>query len=398
MRKAAIVAAKRTAIGNVGGWLSTVPAANMAAEVLRTILTDTGVAPKQIDEVIIGNVVGAGLGQNVARQVAVAAGVPVEVPSFTVDKVCASGLKAVTLGSLMIRAGEADIIVAGGTENMSRIPYAVPSARFGAEMGDAAMVDLLIHDGLWDIFNGYHMGMTAENIAEKYSITREEMDAYAAMTQNRAEKAIEAGKFNNEIAPIGIPNRKGKIRYFDKDEFPRSGVTAEALSVLKPAFTENGKVTSGSSSGINDGAAVLLLMSEEKAAELRLTPMGFVKSYASAGVDPAFMGYAPVPATAKALKKAGWTLRDIELAELNEAFSAQVLAVFKGFEEELGGIDRDIVNVNGGSIALGHPIGAAGARILTTLLHEMVKRDNKKGLAAICLGGGQGMSILIERP
>ena len=398
MRKAAIVAAKRTAIGNVGGWLSTVPAANMAAEVLRTILTDTGVAPKQIDEVIIGNVVGAGLGQNVARQVAVAAGVPVEVPSFTVDKVCASGLKAVTLGSLMIRAGEADIIVAGGTENMSRIPYAVPSARFGAEMGDAAMVDLLIYDGLWDIFNGYHMGMTAENIAEKYSITREEMDAYAAMTQNRAEKAIEAGKFNNEIAPIGIPNRKGKIRYFDKDEFPRSGVTAEALSVLKPAFTENGKVTSGSSSGINDGSAVLLLMSEEKAAELRLTPMGFVKSYASAGVDPAFMGYAPVPATAKALKKAGWTLRDIELAELNEAFSAQVLAVFKGFEEELGGIDRDIVNVNGGSIALGHPIGAAGARILTTLLHEMVKRDNKKGLAAICLGGGQGMSILIERP
>jgi acetyl-CoA C-acetyltransferase len=398
MRKAAIVAAKRTAIGNIGGWLSTVPAVKMASEVLRAILAETGVDPKQIDEVIIGNVVGAGLGQNVARQVAVGAGVPLEVPSFTVDKVCASGLKAVTIASLMVRAGEADIVVAGGTENMSRIPYAVPSARFGAEMGDTNMVDLLIHDGLWDIFNGYHMGVTAENIAEKYSISREEMDAYAALTQNRAEKAIDAGKFNDEIAPIGIPNRKGKIRYFDKDEFPRSGVTAESLSVLKPAFKEDGKVTSGSSSGINDGAAVLLLMSEEKAAELGLKPMGFVKSYASAGVDPAYMGYAPVPATAKALKKAGWTLRDIELAELNEAFSGQVLAVFKGFEEELGGIDRDIVNVNGGSIALGHPIGAAGARILTTLLHEMVKRDNKKGLAAICLGGGQGMSILIERP
>ncbi len=398
MRKAAIVAAKRTAIGNIGGWLSTVPAVKMASEVLRTILAETGVDPKQIDEVIIGNVVGAGLGQNVARQVAVGAGLPLEVPSFTVDKVCASGLKAVTIASLMIRAGEADIVVAGGTENMSRIPYSVPSARFGAEMGDTSMVDLLIHDGLWDIFNGYHMGVTAENIAEKYSISREEMDAYAALTQNRAEKAIDAGKFNDEIAPIGIPNRKGKIRYFDKDEFPRSGVTAESLSVLKPAFKEDGKVTSGSSSGINDGAAVLLLMSEEKAAELGLKPMGFVKSYASAGVDPAYMGYAPVPATAKALRKAGWSLRDIELAELNEAFSAQVLAVFKGFEKELGGIDRDIVNVNGGSIALGHPIGAAGARILTTLLHEMVKRDNKKGLAAICLGGGQGMSILIERP
>ena len=398
MRRAAIVAAKRTAIGNVGGWLSTVPAANMAAEVLRTILTETGLDPEKIDEVIIGNVVGAGLGQNIARQAAVAAGVPYEVPSFTVDKVCASGLKAVALASLMISSGEADIVVAGGTENMTRIPYSVPSARFGAEMGNAEMVDLLIHDGLWDIFNNYHMGVTAENIADRYNISREEMDAYAVRTQNRAETAIEAGKFKDEIAPIGIPNRKGKIRYFDKDEFPRSGVTAESLSVLKPAFKEDGKVTSGSSSGINDGAAVLLLMSEEKAEELGLRPMGFVKSYASAGVDPAFMGWAPVPATAKALVKAGWGLQDIELVELNEAFSAQVLAVFKGFEEELGGIDPEIVNVNGGSIALGHPIGAAGARILTTLLHEMVRRDSRKGMAAICLGGGQGMSLLIERP
>lgn len=398
MSRAAIVAAKRTAIGNIGGWLSTISAVDMAAGVLRSIIGKTGVDPKYINEVIIGNVVGAGLGQNVARQVAVGAGIPLEVPSFTVDKVCASGLKAVTLGALMIRAGEADIIVAGGTENMTQIPYAVPSARFGAEMGDTKMVDLLIHDGLWDIFNDYHMGITAENLAEKFTIGRQEMDIYSAATQNKAEQAIEAGKFEEEICPLEIPTRRGKTRTFNKDEFPRRGVTAESLASLKPSFKEDGKVTSGSSSGINDGAAVLLLMSEEKAAELGLEPMGFIKAYASAGVDPSIMGYAPVPAIGKVLRQAGWSLKDIELAELNEAFAAQVLAVFKGLENELGGIDPEIVNVNGGSIALGHPIGAAGARILTTLLHEMVKRDSHKGLAALCLGGGQGMAILIERP
>lgn len=398
MRKAVIVSAKRTAIGNFGGMFAKVSAVDLGSAVVKDILKETGVKPEQIDELIFGNVVGAGLGQNVARQVAVRSGLPVEVPSYTVNKVCGSGMKSVTLASLMVSSGEADIVVAGGTENMSQIPYAMPKARYGAKMGNAELVDLMINDGLWDIFNDYHMGITAENLAEKFNLSREELDKFAAESQNKTEKAMADGKFKDEIVPVEIPQRKGDPIIADTDEFPRKGVTAGSLAKLRPAFKKDGVVTAGSSSGINDGASALLIMSEEKAKELNLTPLAYVKSYASAGVDPSIMGYGPVPSIKKALNKANWKLSDIQLAELNEAFAAQSLAVLKGLDKELGGIDPSIVNVNGGAIALGHPIGASGARILVTLLHEMRKRNHNKGLASLCIGGGQGICILVERP
>lgn len=397
MRNVVIVSAKRTAIGSFGGMFSKLSAVNLGIETVKGIISETKLDVNDIDELIIGNVVGAGLGQNVARQISVGAGIPIEKPSYTVNKVCGSGLKTITLGALSISAGDADVIIAGGTENMSQIPYAMPSARYGAKMGNREIVDLMVHDGLWDIFNNYHMGITAENLAEKFKLTREELDRFAAESQNKTERAINENKFKDEIVPISIPQRKKDPIIADTDEFPRKGVTVESLSKLRPAFQAGGVVTAGSSSGINDGSAMVLLMSEEKAKELNLAPLAYIKAYASAGVDPSIMGYGPVPAIKKALSKTDWELQDIELAELNEAFAAQSLAVLKGLKEELGGIDPNIVNVNGGAIALGHPIGASGARILVTLLHEMVKRDNKKGLASLCIGGGQGICLLVER-
>ncbi len=397
MKKAVIVSAKRTPIGSFGGMFTEVSAIQLGIEVAKAILKETNVNPNQIDEVIVGNVVGAGLGQNVARQIAIGSGIPIEVPSFTVNKVCGSGLKSVTLASMMIETGEADIILAGGTENMTQIPYTIPSARYGARMGDNKIVDLMIRDGLWDIFNDYHMGVTAENLAEQWKLTREDLDKFSTESQNKTEKAMNEGKFKDEIVPVPIPQKKGEPIFADTDEFPRKGVTVESLAKLKPAFKKDGVVTAASSSGINDGAAMVLIMSEEKAKELNLKPLAYIKAYASAGVDPSIMGYGPVPAIKKALKKANWKLQDIELAELNEAFAAQSLAVLKGLEKELGGINPSIVNVNGGAIALGHPIGASGTRILVTLLHEMKKRNTKKGLASLCIGGGQGICLLVEK-
>ncbi|MFP4011998.1 MAG: acetyl-CoA C-acetyltransferase [Spirochaetaceae bacterium] len=397
MRRVAIVSAKRTAIGTFGGMFSGVSAVELGVAALKAALRDAGVEPGRVDEVIVGNILSAGLGQNVARQIAVGAEVPVEVPSYAVNKLCGSGLKSISLGAMEIAAGHADIIAAGGTENMTRAPYAVPKARYGARMGNTEMVDLMLRDGLIDVFNDYHMGVTAENLAEQWNITREEMDAFAATSQNRTEAAVDSGRFAAEIEPIEIPQRKGEPLTADTDEHFRRGATPEALGKLKPAFKKDGSVTAGNSSGINDGAAFVVLMSEDTARELGAEPMAFISGYGSAGVDPAYMGYGPVPATRRALDRAGWTLRDVELAELNEAFAAQSLAVLKGMEQELGGIDPDIVNVNGGAIALGHPVGASGARIVTTLLHEMRRREVSKGLATLCIGGGQGMAMLVER-
>jgi len=398
MRKTVVVSAKRTAIGNFGAAFKDVSAVDLGVAVLKAILSETGIQGEQIDEIIIGNVCGAGLGQNVARQISIKSEIPVTVPAYTVNKVCGSGMKSVTLGALMIGTGEADIIVAGGTENMSQIPYASPDTRWGCKMGNRNLVDLMIRDGLSDIFNDCHMGLTAENLAEKYNITREEQDIFSAQSQNRAEAAIKSGRFKDEIVPIIIPQRKGEPLVIDTDEMPRPGVTPENLSKLRPAFKEGGTVTAGNASGINDGAALLLLMSEEKAKELGLPIMATLVNYASAGVDPAYMGYGPVPAIAKVLKKSGWNFNNIELIELNEAFAAQSLAVFKGLEEEgIGKIDLSITNVNGGAIALGHPIGASGARIIVSLLYEMQKRDVHKGLAALCIGGGMGIASLWER-
>lgn len=395
MRKAVVVSAKRSAVGAFGGALKNVSAVELGVQVLKAVLAESGVKPEMVDEVIIGNVIGAGLGQNVARQISINSGIPNTVPAYTVNKVCGSGMKTVTLAAGMIALGEADIIVAGGTENMSQVPYISRDARWGGRMGDKSLVDIMVHDGLFDIFNGYHMGLTAENLAEKYSLTREDQDKFSVGSQNKAEKAIVDGRFKDEIVPISIPQRRKDPIIFDTDEFPKAGATIEGLAKLRPAFKKDGTVTAASSSGINDGAAFLLMMSEEKAIELGLTPMAYLVDYASGGVDPSIMGYGPVPATKKALQKSGWKLEDIELAELNEAFAAQSLSVFKGLEE-LGGINPDIVNVNGGAIAIGHPIGCSGARIIVTLLHEMKKRGNKKGLASLCIGGGMGISSLWE--
>jgi acetyl-CoA C-acetyltransferase len=397
MKQVALVAAKRTAIGTFGGVFSNTSAVDLGIAALKGTLESVGVSPNQLQEVIVGNILSAGLGQNVARQIAVGAGVPVEVPSYGVNKLCGSGLKSVTLAATEIAAGHADIIAAGGTENMTQTPYAVPKARYGAKMGNAEMIDLLLRDGLMDVFNDYHMGVTAENLADQWNINREEMDEFAAKSQNKTEAAVDSGRFKDEIVPIEIPQRKGDPLVADTDEHFRRGATAAGLSKLKPAFKKEGRVTAGNASGINDGAAFVLLMSVEKAAELGLQPLAIIRGFGSAGVDPAYMGYGPVPATKKALDQAGWSLQDVQLAELNEAFAAQSLAVLKGMEKELGGIDPSIVNVNGGAIGLGHPIGASGARILVTLLYEMQKRSVNRGLATLCIGGGQGIALLIER-
>lgn len=397
MRRAVVVSAKRTAIGNFGGVFKDVSAVELGVTVLKAIMAETRLQPDLIDEVIIGNVCGAGLGQNVARQISVKSGLPVTTPAYTVNKVCGSGMKTVSLAASMIISGEADIIVAGGTENMSQIPYTSPDSRWGARMGDKTIVDLMIRDGLSDIFNDYHMGITAENLAEQHQISREEQDAFAAASQNKTESAMAAGLFKEEIVPVVIPQRKGDPIVIDSDEMPRKGVTVESLAKLRPAFKKDGSVTAANSSGINDGAAMLLLMSEEKAISLGIVPMAYLVDSASAGVDPSIMGFGPVPAIKKVMQKSGWNGSDIQLAELNEAFASQSLAVLKGLAAEGITIPIEKINVNGGAIALGHPIGASGTRIIVTLLHEMKRRNLNKGLASLCIGGGMGIATLWER-
>lgn len=392
MKEVVIVSAVRTALGSFGGAIKDVSAVNLGAVVIKEAVNRAGIKLEVIEEVIMGNVVQAGLGQNTARQSAIKAGLSQEVPAMTINKVCGSGLRAVSLAAQMIKAGDADVIVAGGMENMSAAPYVLESARWGQRMGDSKIVDTMINDALWDAFNNYHMGITAENIAKEWGITREEQDAFAAASQTKAEAAIKSGKFKDEIAPISIPQRKGDPVIFDTDEFPRFGTTAEKLAKLKPAFVEDGTVTAGNSSGINDGAAAFVVMSAEKAKELGLTPMAKIVSYGSKGLDPAIMGYGPFYATKKALEKANLTVEDLDLIEANEAFAAQSLAVAKDLK-----FDMSKVNVNGGAIALGHPVGASGARILVTLLHEMEKRDAKIGLATLCIGGGMGTALIVER-
>jgi acetyl-CoA C-acetyltransferase len=392
MNEVVIVAATRTAIGSFQGALSAIPATELGAAVIRRLLEETGLDGSQIDEVILGQVLTAGSGQNPARQTAIKAGLPHTTPALTLNKVCGSGLKAVQLAVQAIRCGDAELIIAGGQENMSLAPYVLPKARTGLRLGHAQLQDSVIQDGLWDAFNDYHMGITAENLAQKYELSREDQDAFAAASQQKAAAAIEAGYFKREITPILIPQRKGEPLVFDTDEQPRPGSTLQALGNLKPAFQKTGSVTAGNSSTLNDGAAVLLLASSAKALALGLPVLARIKAYASAGVDPSIMGIGPVPATRLALTKAGWSLDDLDLIEANEAFAAQSLAVGK----ELGW-DTSKVNVNGGAIALGHPIGASGARILVSLLHELIRRDGKKGLATLCIGGGQGVSLVIER-
>ena len=392
MREVVIASAVRTALGSFVGSLKDVPAVDLGALVIKEALNKAGVKPECVDEVLMGNVIQAGLGQNPARQAAVKAGLPVEIPSMTINKVCGSGLRCVALAAQMIKAGDADVIVAGGMENMSQGPYVLRTARFGQRMGDGKMVDAMVNDALTDAFNGYHMGITAENIAEQWGLTREMQDEFAANSQMKAEAAIKAGKFKDEIVPVVIPQRKGDPIVFDTDEFPRFGTTAEKLAKLRPAFKKDGTVTAGNASGINDGAAALVVMSAEKAKELGVTPICKIVSYGSKGLDPSIMGYGPFYATKKALEGTGLKVEDLDLIEANEAFAAQSLAVAKDLE-----FDMSKVNVNGGAIALGHPVGASGARILVTLLHEMMKRDAKRGLATLCIGGGMGTALIVER-
>ena len=392
MNEVVIVSAQRTAIGAFGGMYKDVSAITLGVTAVKAAVEKAGLDPASIDELIFGNVLSAGLGQNPARQVSVGAGLPLAVPSFTVNKVCASGLKAVQLAAQAIAVGDADIIVAGGTENMSQVPYGLQEERWGQRMGDGKIVDLMVHDGLTDIFNKYHMGITAENIAKKYNISRESQDKLAVTSQNRAEAAIKAGKFTDEIVPLSIPQRKGDPIVITTDEYPRLGSTLEGFAKLRPAFDKEGSVTAGNSSGINDGAAALVLMSKAKAQALGLKPLVSIKSYASAGVAPEIMGTGPIPASQKALKRAGLSASDINLVEANEAFAVQALSVIG----ELG-FNPEIVNVNGGAIALGHPIGASGARILVTLIHEMRRRSSRYGLATLCIGGGQGLAMVVEK-
>ncbi|MFM1651197.1 acetyl-CoA C-acetyltransferase [Brevibacillus sp. B_LB10_24] len=392
-KEVVIASAVRTAIGSFQGTLSTVSATRLGAIVLEGALAKAGVAKDKVEEVIMGNVLQAGLGQNPARQAAIFAELPQTVPSMTINKVCGSGLKAVHLAAQSIIAEEADIVLAGGMENMSLAPYLLEGARSGYRMGDQKVVDSMIRDGLWCAFNDYHMGITAENLCEQYSLCREELDEFAAWSQEKAMRAIAEGRFKDEIVPVTIPQRKGDPIRFDQDEFPRAGVTVESLAKLRPSFKKEGMVTAGNASGINDGAAALLIMSREKAEELGIKPLARILSNASAGVDPSIMGIGPVPATRRALEKAGLALEEIDLVEANEAFAAQSLAVGKDL-----GFDRDKLNVNGGAIALGHPIGASGARILVSLVHELHKRDQAKyGLATLCIGGGQGVATVIEK-
>ncbi|EST15650.1 acetyl-CoA C-acetyltransferase [Pseudomonas fulva] len=392
MNEVVIVAATRTAIGSFQGALAGVPAVDLGAAVIKRLLEQTGLDPAQVDEVIMGQVLTAGAGQNPARQAAIKAGLPFSVPALTLNKVCGSGLKALHLGAQAIRCGDAEVVIAGGQENMSLAPYVMPSARTGQRMGHGQLIDSMISDGLWDAFNDYHMGITAENLVQEYGLSREQQDAFAAESQRKAVAAIAAGRFEAEITPIVLPQKKGEPKVFAQDEQPRSDTTVESLAKLRPAFKKDGSVTAGNASSLNDGAAAVLLMNAEKAQALGLPVLARITAYASAGVDPAVMGIAPVSATERCLGKAGWALDDLDLIEANEAFAAQALAVGKALAW-----DASRVNVNGGAIALGHPIGASGCRVLVTLLHEMIKRDAKKGLATLCIGGGQGVALAIER-
>ncbi|MFJ4348816.1 acetyl-CoA C-acetyltransferase [Pseudomonas sp. NPDC089401] len=392
MNDVVIVAATRTAIGSFQGALANVPAVELGAAVIRQLLEQTRLDPGQVDEVILGQVLTAGAGQNPARQAAIKAGLPYGVPALTLNKVCGSGLKALHLAAQAIRCGDAEVVIAGGQENMSLAPYVMPSARTGQRMGHGQLIDSMITDGLWDAFNDYHMGITAENLVDKFGLSREQQDAFAAESQRKAVAAIEAGRFKDEITPIVMPQKKGEPKVFDRDEQPRPDTSAESLAKLRPAFRKDGSVTAGNASSLNDGAAAVLLMSAAKAEALGLPVLAKIAAYASAGVDPAIMGIGPVSATERCLAKAGWQLAELDLIEANEAFAAQALAVGKALEW-----DAAKVNVNGGAIALGHPIGASGCRVLVTLLHEMIKRDAKKGLATLCIGGGQGVALAIER-
>jgi acetyl-CoA C-acetyltransferase len=391
MEDVVIVAAMRTAVGKFGGSLAKISAADLGAHVIRGLLAKTGIDPATISEAILGQVLTAGVGQNAARQAVIKAGLPDMVPAYTINKVCGSGLKATHLAAQAIMCGDANIIIAGGQENMSASPHVLNNSRDGFRMGDAKLVDTMIVDGLWDVYNQYHMGTTAENVAKKYDISRQEQDEFATASQNKAEAAQKAGKFKDEILPLEIAGKKGTT-VFDTDEYIKSGTTLESLSGLRPAFAKDGTVTAGNASGLNDGAAAVIMMSAKKAKELGLTPLARIKAYASAGLDPSIMGMGPVPAAQLCLKKAGWTHQDLDLMEINEAFAAQAIAVNKQM-----GWDTSKINVNGGAIAIGHPIGASGARILVTLLHEMVRRDAKRGLASLCIGGGMGVALAVER-
>lgn len=392
MEDAVIVAAHRSAVGGFGGSLSSLTAVQLGTQVIRGTLERAGVSPDQVDEVILGQVLTAGVGQNPARQSSIHAGIPERVPAMTINKVCGSGLKAVSMAAQAIALGDAEIVVAGGQESMSQAPHVLPNSRNGQRMGDWKLDDTMIRDGLWDAFNQYHMGVTAENLAEKYSISRQEQDEFAAQSQQRAVAAMEAGHFRDQILPIEVPQRKGDPVSVDTDEHPKAGTTAEGLAKLRPAFAKEGTVTAGNASGLNDGAAVVVVMSASKAKALGLEPLARISGYASAGVDPAIMGSGPVPATQRCLKRAGWDVGDLDLVEANEAFAAQALAVSRELKW-----DMERVNVNGGAIALGHPIGASGCRVLVTLLHEMKRRDVRKGLATLCIGGGQGVALAVSR-
>lgn len=392
MKEVVIVSAARTAIGSFGGTLKDVPARKLGAICIKEALDRAGLKPEQVEEVIMGCVLQGSLGQNVARQMSLDAGLPVEVPAMTINKVCGSGLRAVELAAQIIKAGDADVIVAGGAENMSATAYSMPKARWGARMNNVPMVDMMVNDGLWDAFNGYHMGVTAENVASQWGLTREQLDEFAVISQQRAEEASKAGKFKDEIVPVEIPQKKGDPILFDTDEYIKAGTTLDKVAKLRPAFAKEGIVTAANASGINDSGAAVIVMSADKAKELGLKPLCKIVSYASGGVDPSIMGVGPVPATRKALEKAKLTIEDMDLVEANEAFAAQSLAVRKDL-----GLDPEKTNVNGGAIALGHPIGASGCRILVTLIYEMMKRDSRYGLATLCIGGGMGTSLIVER-
>jgi acetyl-CoA C-acetyltransferase len=391
MEDVVIVAAGRTAIGKFGGTLAKIPATELGAQVIKQLLAKTGIDPASVSEVIMGQVLTAGAGQNPARQAVIKSGLPDSVPASTLNVVCGSGLRAVHLGAQAIKCGDASIVIAGGQENMSASPHVLNGSRDGFRMGDAKLTDTMIVDGLWDAYNQYHMGVTAENVARKFEVSRAEQDEFALQSQLKAEAAIKAGKFKDEIIPIEIASKKGTT-VFDTDEYPKHGATLEGLSSLRPAFNKEGSVTAGNASGLNDGAAAVILMSASKAQELGLTPLARIKAYALSGLDPTIMGMGPVPAARACLEKAGWTHEDVDLMEINEAFAAQAVAVNKQM-----GWDTSKINVNGGAIALGHPIGASGARVLVTLLHEMVRRDAKKGLASLCIGGGMGVALAVER-
>lgn len=392
MREVVIVSAVRTPIGSFGGGLSKLSAVDLGVIAAKEAIKRANIDPKEINEVLIGNVLSTGLGQNLARQIAIKSGVPVEVPSMTLNKLCGSGLRAVSLAAQEIILGDADVILCGGSESMSNSPYIIKSARFGQRMGDGKLIDSMLEDGLLDAFDKYHMGITAENIANEWKISREEQDEFAVKSQNKAETALKLGKFDEEIVKLEIPQRKGEPLIFDKDEYIKENITIEKLKKLKPAFKKDGSVTAANASGINDGAAMLIVMSKEKADSLGIKALATIKAYGSAGVDPSIMGYGPVPAVKNALKKANWAVEDLDLIEANEAFAAQAISVVRDLK-----LDESKVNVNGGAIALGHPIGASGARILVTLLYEMNRRDSKKGLATLCIGGGMGTALLIER-